>query len=1341
MHSFLNKCFKVDGRNNSVDEEESIFESCKIIKSLNKGIDGVNYINKNKIGNDYFCGFDNYDRNNSIEMKMTDFNKVKVEDINLNAYYENNFNKMFDIDYIDFPNYFYKAIFLNFSSSFIELENKEKFSSEYIDIMNKIYNAIKNQKFVLLHKANSIPHQKKSNNINYKNGDALICSDNIIAIADGVSSINNSGINVSNFSNEILKKCLNLHLYRCVNNETFESQNKMIFKQYNLKYKNDEILKPIVCRSACSANFLGASTLLFSALEKEKLHICNIGDCQMLIVRLKENYLKDKCIEKVQIKVQTPEEILYFMKDEKNLEKNDNIYSLKSLQENNSNNIVVNNEKTNMNDKKDENKSNYNIMNFEVSHNNSHNNNLQDINNHNTLRNNKGILNDSYSKGKEFYYNDFLSDLNIKESIKEDSEIILYIEDQLNEDILENFEKYLSKRSYKIDNLLFRIEDDDFYDNSNIKSETIISNNCSSTTDNDLSENERNNISVKSTLDNSGYRNLLNLFEFDRTNIIKIENNYSEKETEEKVMKKEKEEVDKEEKEKENIVEGREHKKDELEKGERKKMKNDKLEELRKEKNESEKEKKQKSELEQEEDEIKKKNKINNTNINNFNDYRFRFYNDDISKFDIIFKSKIQQHYFNCPYQITFMPINFNNLRNTKSDNSFKGNMKMNRYNDIITKCLKYCEYSSINIKNNDIIISGSDGLFDNLYDDDIMEIIFNNFYVLKYNKFVNLKQFINFYNEYKKVLKNFNKTISNNFNKINNFKQTFTGHLNDSFDIKISNNSRENVKIKIENDIKHGISNISCNSFDNFLKGDINEENNNDNNNNKDNNNANNNDNNSNNNSTTTGNNNNKISNNSNNNSTTAGNNNNRINSCYMNIEDNKNYINDDINIMHKEKQENKPPLEKNTTYNNSVKAKKNIIMDNHNKIDNLSNKENKYNYFFNNIYKRNLNYAKNKLKFPPKIKGKFFIKIKNKVQNITKSNNKQNNKVQQKKEHSIPHDYKNSNTKNDVSIFKKGSNYNVYSNINNLSNTVIKNKCDNIDSRNSVHSDELKNSKQKNLYENIEYIENNNNSKSSIISDSYVDDLDFNNLNKLCENEKRQTTMEQIIDDELISLRKKKMNNLERWENKDNTFLEPINENITDYNVHNNREGISYNMNEMKNIKKKKRIIVEKKIDCSKFLYEPSDFILFDKYNKIYLNTKKACDEILELSTILANQQLNYTLLKKRRIKYNDKIKNNRDNNNNNYSKLVNTDEDKKGIKKKSFNENPSSNSQEKEVHLFDKVNYEDIPSNKSNDKIILTPISEFIFDKYKKYFNMGKPDDTTVIVSVVKENKYNA
>lgn len=61
------------------------------------------------------------------------------------------------------------------------------------------------------------------------------------------------------------------------------------------------------------------------------------------------------------------------------------------------------------------------------------------------------------------------------------------------------------------------------------------------------------------------------------------------------------------------------------------------------------------------------------------------------------------------------------------------------------------------------------------------------------------------------------------------------------------------------------------------------------------------------------------------------------------------------------------------------------------------------------------------------------------------------------------------------------------------------------------------------------------------------------------------------------------------------------------------------------------------------------------------------------------------------------------------------------------------------EEHMEIFDKVNYDDIQSNKSKDKIILTPISEYIYDKYKKYFNMGKPDDTTVIISIIKKNKY--
>ncbi|CAD50819.1 hypothetical protein CYL21_5232 [Plasmodium falciparum NF54] len=1296
MEKLLHKCLHVNRSENGLDEEESVFQTCKIFVGLENEISEVNCIDNKNIGNDFLCGFDNYAKKNCVEgIWMDELNGRKSGYMNLNEYYENKFNIYFNIENIDYPLKFYKTIYFNFFSSFIENEDREYILNENINILNNFYENIRNQKYLLLHNAHSIPHEKKKINSNYKNGDAHMCSDNIISIADGVSSIKNSGINVSNFSNDLLKKCLNLHLYRCINKSLFEYQNDVIFKHYNLKYKDPEFLKPIICRSACSSNFLGASTLLFASVENDKLHICTIGDCQMLIINLKEHYFKHKFFEKIHIKVQTSKQMLCLQKRESNVttivdeekEKfSGNIYN--QILNSNQNSIVEKNydnykqsssslnfdmsdkkmdkenvnswddiiydnskselsksesskckssnwelnksdldkahldkadmnkahlDKADMNkahlDKADMNKADMNKAHLDKAHlDKTHLTNsdlakseltnselaqsdlskpssvqskiaisnitpshilLEDSRNINTnsvgsdktyTDTNKSSISELYLKRNKLCENVLYSDINVNMRVEESEETILYVEYEINEDIYEKFQKCLSECDYKIGDLSFNLKEDNLYDCSNIRSDTIISHNFSDTTENDTSENEKNEkkyiSGMTNTLDNEiGYRNLLNFFQIDRNSILKRKKNKYDEIWSNKV----------------NLSYDWMN---DLDNKESNKLQEDKTE-LNNNTNGN-------NNNNNNNNSNNSNNNYNNSNNNNnnyyyynscknkknFNHYRYRHDYEEECPFDIIHKSKIQQHYFNCPYQITFMPSNFSNdnMKNKKSNNSFNSTINMNKYNDIITKCLRYCDYSTIDLKNNYIIISGSDGLFDNLYDDDIMKIIFNYFYILKDNKFIKLKEFIKFNEEFKKAISWIYKTISNSRDKDDTYKEDiyFSKQSNDVYNKNLI--KKKDTEEIDRNEFNRDLTK-SENSISEYEKGK-------------------------------------GIC----------------IHGCHdQNVCNNDNNINCDKHHMNEN--------------NNEIIKKKGS------------------NLFLNKFYsKGSFNSTMSKFNFVPKIKKIFSFKEKNKC------------------------DIKDQD--------KLNPSFSYLSNVT-LNNTYEKQKEDSEHCNSMCDNKDLK--------------------KMNIPNFESADTLKTDESFHVVRNDIRNMKYD------------KNYNKNNDMLNQQNTFdvISKTYDIKNDFSIDIELNNIRYN-------KKKRTFIIEKKIEAQNVLCNSSNLILFDENMNIYLNTKKACDEIIELSSILSNQQVNYSLLKKRRKKYNN-------------------DKENKKNKKKSFTASLFSNIQEKEKYLFDNINYDDIQSNKSNDKIILTPISEFIFDKYKKYFNMGKPDDTTVIVSIVKENKY--
>ncbi|CAA9986117.1 conserved Plasmodium protein, unknown function [Plasmodium knowlesi strain H] len=1298
MQKLLSKCLSGSNSDNEGMGDEGLLKTCKIVIGLGDNLDEINCMNVEQIDNDFLCGFEHYAKKNSTEaLRMSGSNgSTRTYISNLNEYCENHFNEMFNIEYVDFPLSFYQVIFLNFFSSFTEKEGrrkKEKMSWEdNIYVMNRFYQKMKKQKYILLHRANSIPHKKKKKkNVNYQNGDAFFCTDNMIAIADGVSSIKNSGINVGNFSNELLKKCLNLYLHRCVNSALFEEQNRVVFDQYSIKHREEEVLKPVVCRSACSSNFLGASTLLLSSMEKERLHICTIGDCQMLILRLRKSIFPDKRIRAVQSNMGANQFLGNSYKRESAFADTLQDGTYADMCNDPPDEETVG-DPLNATDQGFKSKRYKSPKGPALSS--SHVSSSKKVALDHTAQEGKFKLKGLYEERKELYRKElFKEEIGDKGASGDCKSITLYMEEELTADMCEQFEAYLADKNYKIGKLTFVVKEEEdcphgttFPDPitgsySNTKTGCPLGEKYSHTTENDWYENENQPLSTVNTMDESGYRNLLRFFDMDRTDISALDKGGE----------------------------------DYLKYVEEKSTDGNYQPEIGTVMNRS----------------WSGENSQKCVQVNQFNNYRFRCFDTDKKHFDIIYKSKVQQHYFNCPFQITFMPSTLGGQVDKEASNrgrrsvgtrgsdanrlSQPSKIKMSTYNDIISKCIRYCEYATIDVKNNDIIISGSDGLFDNLYDDDIMKILFNNFYTVKCNEFVQLKEIYNFYDDCSSVLRKVKDNTLGEWKKGKKSERTFSGAINQASDVDVNAEDGEELKWKGKPNSVDGESSDTQHSEED--------------------------------------------------------------NHSLLSLEEGdnkgKNEMKGEVHKLEvipdgEEEAENGDLLSGNINSFDYTGGRRNKTNGSENNLDEEKKKEKERKYFLSKKHRSNISTAMLRLKFPSKLKSMFSMNAKERRREKVREKSDRGEKGESERRKDLPKADKSRNEeqhhgegpKRNLHEAKKGAR-NLFA----QKKKIDYGKNDNSYSEHSRGSlnrknlnigahlkknDHLGNPSERDTDSDDLTLDNEGNSKVASNSNAQgkahgpggvcnfakprVEDCGVTNGStdwpgNVLQRGARQRTTEIIANDRVCPLRREKTNDTDKWIMEQNTL--PGNSEHDSYRTSGIKSGGE---------KKKKKIIVQRKINCGTFPYEPTDLVLFDESNNIYLNMKKACDEIVQLSSILANQEVNKTLLRKRRKNYNaqrenmnGKGKESSPHNAHMYNPLDKIKNDKHPSK-----ESPSS-IYEKETHLFDKVNYDDIQSNKSSDKIILTPISEFIFDKYKKYFNMGKPDDITVVLSLVKENKY--
>lgn len=80
----------------------------------------------------------------------------------------------------------------------------------------------------------------------------------------------------------------------------------------------------------------------------------------------------------------------------------------------------------------------------------------------------------------------------------------------------------------------------------------------------------------------------------------------------------------------------------------------------------------------------------------------------DYGGYQIVYRTVPQQHFFNCPYQLSRMP-----------DSDCSGAA-------ILKRTAQTADVGSAEVQPGDIVILGTDGLFDNVFDDDVLELLNN---------------------------------------------------------------------------------------------------------------------------------------------------------------------------------------------------------------------------------------------------------------------------------------------------------------------------------------------------------------------------------------------------------------------------------------------------------------------------------------------------------------------------------------------------------------------------------------------------------------------------------------
>ncbi|KAL8433935.1 hypothetical protein Efla_001837 [Eimeria flavescens] len=117
------------------------------------------------------------------------------------------------------------------------------------------------------------------------NADAFAGDATMIGIADGVSTVEDEGLDPSELPVELLSRCLEGCRLRSLNSLLFDAEAEDLLAGCEIDLKSSKLPLYVLTRASTQCRSFGSTTCVLGILEDSRLWTVNIGDSQMLLVR------------------------------------------------------------------------------------------------------------------------------------------------------------------------------------------------------------------------------------------------------------------------------------------------------------------------------------------------------------------------------------------------------------------------------------------------------------------------------------------------------------------------------------------------------------------------------------------------------------------------------------------------------------------------------------------------------------------------------------------------------------------------------------------------------------------------------------------------------------------------------------------------------------------------------------------------------------------------------------------------------------------------------------------------------------------------------------------------
>ncbi|CDJ53639.1 T-cell activation protein phosphatase 2C, putative [Eimeria brunetti] len=130
----------------------------------------------------------------------------------------------------------------------------------------------------------SIQHPQKAA-LKCTNADAFAADQNVIGIADGVSTVEDEGLDPSELPIELLGLCLKETRARALNSVVFDAEAEESLHACDVDVATPKLPLYILTKASVQCKSYGSTTCVLALLDECKLWSVNIGDSQLLVLR------------------------------------------------------------------------------------------------------------------------------------------------------------------------------------------------------------------------------------------------------------------------------------------------------------------------------------------------------------------------------------------------------------------------------------------------------------------------------------------------------------------------------------------------------------------------------------------------------------------------------------------------------------------------------------------------------------------------------------------------------------------------------------------------------------------------------------------------------------------------------------------------------------------------------------------------------------------------------------------------------------------------------------------------------------------------------------------------